>query len=100
MTIWSVKYPPGFGVRQSSGAFASQCVRVEKAPEDWRTPGRCRVSSVLLRNRIAFILLFSLLSIPMLQAQNFPEVSELPIRAKLPDPLVLQNGQRIKTEKD
>src|SRR5437867_2892300 len=33
--------PPGFGVRQSSGALALESSQ-PKAPEDWRTPGRYR----------------------------------------------------------
>src|SRR6266496_6578946 len=33
--------PPGFGVRQSSGALAMQASQ-PKAPEDWRSPRRCR----------------------------------------------------------
>ena len=33
--------PPGFAVRQSSGALAMQASQ-PKAPEDWRSPRRCR----------------------------------------------------------
>src|SRR5882672_7190954 len=33
--------PPGFGVRQSSGALAMEASR-PKAPEDWRSPRRYR----------------------------------------------------------
>ena len=33
--------PQGFGLRQSSGAFDRR-TRVPKAPEDWRSPRRCR----------------------------------------------------------
>ena len=33
--------PPGFGVRQSSGALAMEAIQ-PKAPEDWRSPRRCR----------------------------------------------------------
>jgi hypothetical protein len=33
--------PLGFGVRQSSGALAMEAGQ-PKAPQDWRTPGRCR----------------------------------------------------------
>src|SRR5688572_26538166 len=91
MSIWSVKHPPGFGVRQSSGAFSTRTSCDAKAPEGWRTPGRCRVP---------FTVFFSLLFTCMLHAQKFPDVSELPTRVKLPDPLVLQDGQRVKTEKD
>jgi len=41
--------PPGFGLRQSSGAlvwegppFWKQATAKEKSPEDWRSPKRCR----------------------------------------------------------
>ena len=38
------KWPPGFGVRQSSGAFAF--TGDSKAPEDLRTPRRCRARAI------------------------------------------------------
>ena len=41
--------PSGFGVRQSSGAFKGHRPH-EKAPEDWRSPGRWRVILRSLRN--------------------------------------------------
>src|SRR5687768_4997165 len=33
--------PPGFGLRQSSGALTMEASH-PKAPEDWRSPRRCR----------------------------------------------------------
>src|SRR5579862_5555181 len=58
----SLKIPPGFGVRQPSGAFDDPAVG--KAPEDWRTPRRYR--DVHCRRLAAFTLLEIMVSLGLL----------------------------------
>ena len=57
----SSKTPPGFGVRQSSGAFDKPATG--KAAKDCRTPGRCRA---LPRRTSAFTLLEIMVSLGLL----------------------------------
>jgi hypothetical protein len=40
------------------------------------------------------------LALPLLAANSFPDISQLPAQPALPDPLILSNGQRVTTRKE
>jgi hypothetical protein len=50
--ILSSEAPSGFGLRQPSAAFLPGNLTPAKAPEDWRTPRRCRdqLAQICLRH--------------------------------------------------
>ena len=70
--------PPGFGLRQSSGAFPTR----PKAAEDCRTPRRCRAFATLLSPSLSFlnlwVVLFCLAS--SASAQTYRDPADQPFR--------------------
>jgi type II secretion system protein I len=99
----ALEFPPGFGVRQSSGAFPT--IAASKAPEDWRTPGRYRAAGhrgaaftlleVMIALGIFFMCIFAILEVVATNLRAARKLQDQPVDISL---LVADAYQNTKIE--